>query len=246
MDAVTAKSRAETGDVIRMSGVRFTWPGRDAFSLAVDAFSLPAAKRILLIGPSGSGKSTFLSLICGIVAPQAGEIDILGTDITKLPASARDGFRAEHFGIIFQIFNLLPYGTVIDNVLLPLSFAPKRRERATARGKAEDEAVRLLTRLGLEPHLTRGPSAANLSVGQQQRVAAARALIGSPKIIVADEPTSALDRNRQAAFLELLFTQVSEAGATLIMVSHDETLAGRFDEVMRLEAIAISGQRGPT
>ena len=244
MVAATATSRAETPDVIRMSGVRFVWPGRDAFSLAVDAFSLPAAKRILLIGPSGSGKSTFLSLICGIVAPQTGEIDILGTDITKLAASARDGFRAEHFGIIFQIFNLLPYGTVIDNVLLPLSFAPIRRKRATTKGRAEDEAVRLLTCLGLEPHLTRGPSAANLSVGQQQRVAAARALIGSPEIIVADEPTSALDRNRQAAFLDLLFTQVSDAGATLIMVSHDETLAGRFDEVMRLETIAISGRGG--
>jgi len=244
MVAATAKSRAETPNVIRMSDVRFVWPGRDAFSLAVDAFSLPAAKRILLIGPSGSGKSTFLSLICGIVAPQTGEIDILGTDITKLAASARDGFRAEHFGIIFQIFNLLPYGTVIDNVLLPLSFAPIRRKRATTKGRAEDEAVRLLTCLGLEPHLTRGPSAANLSVGQQQRVAAARALIGSPEIIVADEPTSALDRNRQAAFLDLLFTQVSDAGATLIMVSHDETLAGRFDEVMRLETIAISGRGG--
>jgi len=244
MVAATAKSRAETPNVIRMSDVRFVWPGRDAFSLAVDAFSLPAAKRILLIGPSGSGKSTFLSLICGIVAPQTGEIDILGTDITKLAASARDGFRAEHFGIIFQIFNLLPYGTVIDNVLLPLSFAPMRRKRATTKGRAEDEAVRLLTCLGLEPHLTRGPSAANLSVGQQQRVAAARALIGSPEIIVADEPTSALDRNRQAAFLDLLFTQVSDAGATLIMVSHDETLAGRFDEVMRLETIAISGRGG--
>jgi len=244
MVAATAKSRAETPNVIRMSGVRFVWPGRDAFSLTVDAFSLPAAKRILLIGPSGSGKSTFLSLICGIVAPQTGEIDILGTDITKLAASGRDGFRAEHFGIIFQIFNLLPYGTVIDNVLLPLSFAPMRRKRATTKGRAEDEAVRLLTCLGLEPHLTRGPSAANLSVGQQQRVAAARALIGSPEIVVADEPTSALDRNRQAAFLDLLFTQVSDAGATLIMVSHDETLAGRFDEVMRLETIAISGRGG--
>jgi putative ABC transport system ATP-binding protein len=244
MVAAIAKSRAESPSVIRMSGVRFTWPGRDAFALTIDAFSLPTAKRILLIGPSGSGKSTFLSLLCGIVAPQSGAIEVLGTDITKLPASARDGFRAEHFGVIFQIFNLLPYGTVIDNVLLPLSFARGRRERATANGTAETEAVRLLTRLGLEPHLTRGPSAANLSVGQQQRVAAARALIGSPEIIVADEPTSALDRNRQAAFLDLLFTQVTEVGATLIMVSHDETLAGRFDEVMRLEAIAISRQKG--
>ena len=112
----------------------------------------------------------------------------------------------------------------------------------TAKGKAEDEAVRLLTRLGLEPHLTRGTSAANLSVGQQQRVAAARALIGCPELIVADEPTSALDRDRQIAFLDLLFAEGAEAGATLIMVSHDETLAGRFDKVMRLDQIATCGQ----
>src|SRR6185436_18331388 len=165
MVAATANPHAQVPDVIRMSGVRFTWPGRNAFSLTVEGFALPRAKRILLIGPSGSGKSTFLSLICGIVAPQLGRIEILGTDITKLAASARDGFRAEHFGIIFQIFNLLPYGTVIDNVLLPLSFAPGRRRRATIRGPAEDEAVRLLTRLGLEPSLLRSHSAANLSVG---------------------------------------------------------------------------------
>jgi putative ABC transport system ATP-binding protein len=234
--------RAAPSDVIRLSGVRFAWPGRNPFSLVVDSFALARGKRVLLIGPSGSGKSTFLSLVCGIVAPQAGEIDILGTDITKLPASARDGFRAEHFGIIFQIFNLLPYGTVIDNVLLPLSFAPGRRKRVTAKGPAEAEAERLLGRLGLEPQLTRGPSAANLSVGQQQRVAAARALIGAPELIVADEPTSALDRNRQAAFLDLLFTEAAEAGATLVMVSHDETLMGRFDEVMRLDQIAVCRQ----
>ncbi|HJU30554.1 MAG TPA: ATP-binding cassette domain-containing protein [Hyphomicrobiaceae bacterium] len=229
-----------------MSGVRFAWPGRNPFSMTIDAFALPAGRRVLLIGPSGSGKSTFLGLICGIVAPQAGAIEVLGTDITRLPASARDGFRAEHCGIIFQMFNLLPYGTVLDNALLPLSFAPARRRRATAAGRAEDEAVRLLTRLGLDPHLTRGPSAANLSVGQQQRVAAARALIGSPELIVADEPTSALDRNRQAAFLDLLFAEVAQAAATLIMVSHDETLVPRFDEVMRLDDIAVCRQGRPS
>jgi putative ABC transport system ATP-binding protein len=240
MVAATAKPRVGIPDIIRMSGVTFKWPGRDAFSLAIDSFALPAGRRILLIGPSGSGKSTFLSLVCGIVVPQTGAIEILGTDIAKLPASARDRFRAEHMGIIFQIFNLLPYGTVIDNVLLPLSFAPKRRRRVTDNRRPDEEAARLLARLGLEPHLTRGPSAANLSVGQQQRVAAARALIGAPDVIVADEPTSALDRRRQCAFLDLLFAEAAEANATLIMVSHDETLATRFDEVRRLDEIATS------
>src|SRR5262249_59565394 len=121
-------------------------------------------------------------------------------------------------------------------------FAPGRRRRATAKASAAEEAQRLLARLGLDADHLHSRSAANLSVGQQQRVAAARALIGTPEIVVADEPTSALDRARQGAFLHLLFTQVSDAGATLIMVSHDETLAGRFDEVMPLETIAISAR----
>jgi putative ABC transport system ATP-binding protein len=133
---------------------------------------------------------------------------------------------------------------VIDNVLLPLSFAPERRRRVTAKAAAEQEAARLLGRLGLAAELVRGSSAARLSVGQQQRVAAARALIGAPELIVADEPTSALDRDRQAAFLELLFSETSEAGATLIMVSHDESLAARFDKVMRLDEITVGGQKG--
>jgi putative ABC transport system ATP-binding protein len=142
------------------------------------------------------------------------------------------------------MFNLLPYGTVIDNVLLPLSFAPGRRRRVSAKGPAEQEAARLLSRLGLAADLVRGPLAAKLSVGQQQRVAAARALIGAPELIVADEPTSALDRDRQLAFLDLLFSESNEAGATLIMVSHDESLAARFDRVMRLDEIALAGQKG--
>ena len=240
MLTVASEPVAATSDVIRLAKVRFSWPGQRSFSLAIEDFVLPAANSMLLIGPSGSGKSTFLSLLCGIVAPETGIIDILGTDLAKLRSAARDSFRAEHFGVIFQMFNLLPYGTVIDNVLLPLSFAPQRRKRATVKGTAEEEATRLLRRLGLEPHLTKGPSAANLSVGQQQRVAAARALIGSPEIIVADEPTSALDRDRQSAFLELLFAEANAAGATLIMVSHDQSLASRFDQVTRLDEIAKS------
>jgi putative ABC transport system ATP-binding protein len=244
MDGGTAQPDGAVPDIINFGDVRFAWPGKNAFALATERFALPARERVLLIGPSGSGKSTFLSLLCGILAPQAGRIEILERDLTQLGAAARDAFRAEHFGIIFQMFNLLPYGSVIDNVLLPLSFAPKRRRRAAARTTAEAEAVRLLGRLGLEQHLVRGRSAADLSVGQQQRVAAARALIGRPELIVADEPTSALDRDRQIAFLDLLFTEAKEAAATLIMVSHDEFLAPRFDRVMRLDEIAVATQAG--
>jgi putative ABC transport system ATP-binding protein len=242
MVAVSTPLDVATTDIVRLSDVRFSWPGRRAFSMHVGNFVLPARERLLLVGPSGSGKSTFLSLLCGIAAPQSGRIEILGTDIASLSASARDAFRAEHFGIIFQMFNLLPYATVIDNVLLPLSFAPRRHQRATARTAAVEEAARLLARLGLEEDLVRGPSAANLSVGQQQRVAAARALIGSPELIVADEPTSALDRDRQVAFVDLLFTEAKAAGASVIMVSHDPSLAGQFDRVVHLDEIAASGR----
>jgi putative ABC transport system ATP-binding protein len=225
---------AVPAEIVRMAGVRFAWPGRGAFALAIEDFRLRLGERVLLIGPSGSGKSTFLSLLCGIVSPQAGRIEVLGTDLGALSGPARDQFRAEHFGIIFQMFNLLPYGSVLDNVILPLAFATSRRRRA---GAVQSGALSLLQRLGLGPEFA-ARSSTKLSVGQQQRVAAARALIGSAELIVADEPTSALDRDRQMAFLDVLFTQVRDAGATLIMVSHDQSLAPRFDRVVPLAEIA--------
>jgi putative ABC transport system ATP-binding protein len=229
-----------------MAGVRFTWAGSNGFTLAIDDFTLKKGDRLLLIGPSGSGKSTFLSLLAGIVSPQAGSIEVLGTDISKLRGAARDRFRAEHYGIIFQMFNLLPYGSVIDNVVLPLSFSRKRRQRAEGQGGIDAAAKRLLESLGIEQSLTENASAASLSVGQQQRVAAARALIGSPELIIADEPTSSLDRNRQQAFLDLLFADVDAADATLIMVSHDESLSGRFTRVDNLTDIARTSRAGKT
>jgi putative ABC transport system ATP-binding protein len=227
-------------DVVRMSGVHFQWPGARPFSLMIDSFALPARQKVLLLGPSGSGKSTFLSLLCGIVAPSVGQLEVLGTDLRKLSNAGRDHFRAEHIGIIFQMFNLLPYGSILDNVMLPLSFARQRAARATRGGTAELEAERLLKSLGLDAAELAHHSAANLSVGQQQRVAAARALIGGPELIVADEPTSALDRDRQLAFLDLLFAEADAAGASIIMVSHEEQLGARFDRVLRLDEIARS------
>lgn len=226
--------------IIRMAGLRFAWKGPAAFSLSIRDFVLPAGKRMLIVGPSGSGKSTFLSLLAGIVTPDEGRVEILGTDTSTLSSSARDRFRAEHFGIIFQMFNLLPYGSVTDNVVLPLSFAAKRRARVQESGSVEAEAQRLLSSLGLEGSDFRGVPASRLSVGQQQRVAAARALIGRPEIVIADEPTSALDRDRQIAFLDLLFSEVTAAGAALIMVSHDESLGSRFDHVVRFDEIAVA------
>ena len=183
-----------------------------------------------------------MSLICGTVTPQAGRIEVDGTDIAALSGPARDRFRAERIGVIFQQFNLLPFGRVADNILLPLRFAPERRKRVA---RPMDEAVALCRALALPEELL-SARAATLSVGQQQRVAVARALIGRPPLIVADEPTSALDANAQAAFLELLFGQVQTAGVSLLMVSHDDRLAGRFDRVIALSDIAEvqPGDRG--
>lgn len=224
--------------IVAMKGVHFTWPGRPRFALSVERFAVKAGDRLLLLGPSGGGKSTLLSLLAGIVTPQKGSIDILGTDIAKLPGPARDRFRAEHFGIIFQMFNLLPYGTAIDNVLLPLSFSERRRANVERTSSAAAEAERLLTHLGLSPDEIASHRASSLSVGQQQRVAAARALIGGPELVIADEPTSSLDRGHQNEFLSLLFGDLATSGATLIMVSHDETLADMFTRVVRLEDFA--------
>ena len=231
---------ASSPEAVSFANVEYTWPGSSPFTLAIADFKLARGEKLLLLGPSGSGKSTFLSLLAGIVVPGKGKIDVLGTDMARLSGAARDRFRVEHFGIIFQMFNLLPYGSLIDNVLLPLHFSRTRRDHARADGALDDVAAELLATLGIDRTVIANAKAANLSVGQQQRVAAARALIGAPQIIVADEPTSALDRNKEGAFLNLLFAQSGAAGASVIMVSHDETLARYFDRVVRLDDIAVA------
>lgn len=221
---------------VELTEVAFRWPGSTAFRLSVPSFTLERGSRLLLLGESGSGKSTLLSLICGIVAVQEGRITVDGQDLQGLSSGARDRFRAEHIGVIFQQFNLLPYATALDNILLPLHFAPARRRRA---GNTQEEALRLAEAMGLPRALMTAGTAGALSVGQQQRVAVARALIGQPSLIVADEPTSALDAATQTSFLDLLFARCAEAGSSLLMVSHDERLAGRFDQTIKLEDIAV-------
>jgi putative ABC transport system ATP-binding protein len=233
LDPGTGHSRS-AAPTLNIDGAEFSWPGVNAFGLFIERLVIRRGERVLLLGPSGSGKSTLLSLICGIAVPQAGNLEVLGRNLSAMSAKGRDRFRAEHCGIIFQMFNLLPYASALDNVLLPLSFAPQRRARVTNHRSARDEAARLLSGLGIHEPLATTGMAAKLSVGQQQRVAAARALIGAPDLIIADEPTSALDKKNQEIFLDLLFGQVDDAGATLIMVSHDDRLAPRFDRALNL------------
>lgn len=220
--------------LLDLQDVRFRWPGRASFALSLPYLAVAPGETVLLLGQSGSGKSTLLSLICGTVLADAGRVSVAGTGLAGLSAGQRDRFRGETVGMIFQQFNLLPFGSVLDNITLPLRFAPQRRARA---GDARAEAARLCADLGLPPEVLNTP-AARLSVGQQQRVAVARALIGQPPLIIADEPTSALDETTQRAFLDLLFAQVRAHGTTLLMVSHDPRLGDGFDRVLRMEDIA--------
>jgi len=220
--------------ILSLSDVRYRWPGKASFALAIPNFSVASGERVLLLGESGSGKSTLLSLICGTITAQSGSVVVAGIDIASLSAGKRDRFRAEQIGLIFQQFNLLPYASVLDNILLPLRFAPRRNAMLSS---PRDIATTLCAELGL-PADAISVQAGTLSVGQQQRVAAARALIGAPPLIVADEPTSALDAATQATFLDLLFAQTRAAGSTLLMVSHDARLADRFDRVVQMADIA--------
>ena len=227
---------------LRITDLVFRWPRQAQICLDIARFELAAGERVFLHGASGSGKSTLLGLLGGVALPQQGRIELLGTDITRLGSRDRDRFRADHIGFLFQQFNLLPWLPAIDNVLLPCTFSARRRERAGADPRAEAE--RLLRHLDLDTASWRKP-AGELSVGQQQRVAAARALIGRPEILIADEPTSALDAERQQAFIDLLLQESAAVGAALVFVSHDQRLAGHFDRSIALHDISTAMAEQP-
>ena len=222
-------SRAKAATV-EVDGIRFAWkPGqRDVVDIA--CFRVAAGERVFIEGPSGSGKSTLFSLLGGVVSPRQGTVRVLQTGLSGMPAHRRDRFRADHIGFVFQMFNLVPYLSMLDNVTLPCQFSRLRRERVRSQAESpEAEARRLLDRLGLDlPELHERP-VTDLSIGQQQRVAIARALIGAPELIMADEPTSSLDEGTRERFLEVLTAQCDEVGASLLFASHDRRLSDQFD-----------------
>ncbi len=236
-----------TEAVLELKDVCFRWPNQNRATIDLPELEIDQGERIFLQGPSGSGKSTLLSLVGGILVADSGSLRVLGEELKSLSRARRDAFRVTHLGFIFQLFNLLPYLSLEKNVLLPLRFSKKRALRA-GRNQAErlEEAQRLLTALGLSEPLTEGRPVVELSVGQQQRVAAARALIGRPELVIADEPTSALDTDLREVFLNLLFAECDKAGSALLFVSHDSELSRFFgrslslpqiNRVSRLEAV---------
>ena len=228
------------GPAVLLSNTEFRWgPSTDSFRLRIDHFRLERKESNILVGPSGSGKSTLLGIICGTLKPQEGETRVLGQRLEEMGDLARDRFRADNIGIIFQQFNLLPYLSAIDNVLLPLNFSMSKKH-ACGLNQAEcySEAEKLLETLGIDIKTTAKQKAVELSIGQQQRVAAARAFIGSPQLIIADEPTSSLDEEIQSVFLDQLFLQKDKTGSSLLMVSHNPRIAERFDTITELDKIS--------
>lgn len=197
--------------------------------LQIPHLSFLKNETVFLFGPSGSGKTTLLEILAGVITGQKGEVVMLGEQTQNMSSTARDHFRAKHIGYIFQQFNLIPYLSVKENILLPFTFSGKKMN--------QNLFDQVLSALGLDKLVDQ--FASELSVGQQQRVAAARALVIEPEIILADEPTSALDYDHRENFLKILFSLVKEQGSTLIFVSHDRSIQNLFDRQLNLSDINV-------
>ena len=229
--------------LVDIENLTFTWPGADQALLSCPSFQLFSGEHVFIRGPSGSGKSTLLGLLTGVLAANSGQLSILQQNMTTLGASQRDQLRADHIGYIFQQFNLVPYLNLADNVMLPCRFSKRRTDNAIkSHGSVAAAAEYLLQHLFEDNELDPRSPASKLSVGQQQRVAAARALIGHPEIVIADEPTSSLDFDARERFVNLLFDQLQETDATLVFVSHDQSLGGRFPRTLSIEAFRAGGE----
>ena len=220
---------------IQINSVKFHWSNKSEFKLHIPELSIDKGEKVLLLGESGSGKTTLLSLICGFLTPLSGKIQLNEKLINDLSATKRDQYRSDNIGIIFQQFNLLPYANVIDNILLPLYFSKLRSANIS---NQRETAISICKSLRL-PEDVVNMKASELSVGQQQRVAVARALIGNPSLVIADEPTSSLDTDAQTIFLDLMFSQVASSNSTLLMVSHDKSLSSNFDRVIDMKNVSV-------
>jgi putative ABC transport system ATP-binding protein len=192
--------------------------------LDIDSFELRKAEQVVLVGASGGGKTTLLNVIAGITTPDSGTVTIDGTDITRLSEPARDRFRAERIGFVFQTFNLLQAFSALENVLLGMSFSGGRVDKPLAR--------QLLDRVGLSHRLHNRPK--QMSVGEQQRVAVARALANRPSLLLADEPTANVDSANQNTIIKLIREACSEHEVSLLMVTHAAEVAAEFERVETL------------
>lgn len=208
-------------------------PGRPVLKIA--NLEIVKGERVFIFGPSGSGKTTLLGLIAGVLSPTQGLLQVLGKSVSELAVAERDRLRGEKMGYIFQMFNLLPYLTAFENIRLALALNPTRRDKFHGTKEITAEIHRLASALGIQSILQQKANA--ISVGQAQRVAAARALIGAPELLIADEPTSALDAHHRIRFIDLLLQEASRNHTTVLFVSHEMALATHFDRVLSLPEI---------
>ena len=221
------------GAAIAIESLQFSY-GTGPHVIDIPALEIARGSRVFLHGPSGCGKTTLLGILAGVLQATHGAVRVLDRDLVAMSGSQRDAFRAEHIGYVFQQFNLIPYLSAYDNIALPCRLDSRRRARLG--DTTLDAAIRSLAeQLDIAGLLQQQSTA--LSVGQQQRVAAARALIGAPELVICDEPTSSLDTDRRDAFLALLASSVARANATLLFVSHDATLGARFDTQLSLPTL---------
>ncbi|MGZ3744952.1 MAG: ABC transporter ATP-binding protein [Pseudobdellovibrionaceae bacterium] len=225
--------------LVEIKNIKYRYVNSAQETLQIPEFSLHKGEKVFLYGPSGSGKTTFLEVLAGILKVEQGEVRILGQDLSKMSEKDRDHFRAEHLGYIFQSFNLIPYLSVQENIQLPLHLSHNRRERL--KGEDVNSVMRhLCTRLGIITLIDK--KVTELSVGQQQRVAVARALLGRPEFILADEPTSSLDMDHRERFLGLMFELCEQFGITLLFVSHDRSIQHLFSRAVSLDSINFAGK----
>jgi putative ABC transport system ATP-binding protein len=225
--------------IINIQNIEFSYNSQTKRILDIKSFSINKGEKVFLYGPSGCGKTTFLEVIAGVLVPQSGIFSFLNQDVVKMNAGERDQMRAAHIGYIFQSFNLIPYLSVEENIVLPLYLSPERRKKVSQKSESE-EIRRICEQLGISELISRPVT--ELSVGQQQRVAVARALLGKPELILADEPTSALDHDHREKFIGLLFDVCKKEETTVLFVSHDRSLQGLFDRAVSLIDINQGGK----
>ena len=215
---------------LNLSNISFFYKNHELEILKIPEWKLLPESKVFIQGESGTGKTTFLNLLCGLLIPQKGKIEIFGTQVNQLNGPQRDLFRAKNIGYVFQQFNLIPYLSAIDNILLASKFT--KNHSIQKRDKAKD----LLLRLNIDRRVW-FLEARKLSVGEQQRVAIARALINNPKLLIADEPTSALDSKNRENFMNLMMEVVIENRITLVCVGHDQEIAKFFNTVEKFSNI---------
>ncbi len=217
--------------IIQFSNIRFSYDNGRTLVLNIPQWQINRGQHTFIVGESGSGKSTLLNLLSGINTPDSGELVVLEQSLTSMSARKLDNYRATKVGVIFQQLNLIPYISVLDNILLAVYFGGKKEG-----GNIQSRIEVLASQLNL-PTSILAKQASELSVGQQQRVAIIRAMINEPAILIADEPTSALDENSKSAFLSVLFELVNATNCTLLFVSHDKSLMGQFESVVEMSEL---------